>query len=167
MLLKQLMFQKMEDGDDIHDHVTKFLDIVNKLEDMEVIINGDLLAIMLLYSLPSSYENFRCAIESRDELPTAEVLKIKIIEESEARKQMTGSTVVAMSAEDRGKTRSNSGKKEFKCYKYNLPGHKANVCPDFKCFKCGALGHKVNTCNDRRFSDTKKLKETANSVDDS
>lgn len=53
---------------------------------MDVVINSDLLAIMLLYSLPSSFENFRCAIESRDELPALEVLKVKIIEESEARK---------------------------------------------------------------------------------
>lgn len=41
---------------------------------------------MLLYSLPSSFENFRCAIESRDELPTPEVLRIKIVEEYDARK---------------------------------------------------------------------------------
>ncbi|KAL7288303.1 hypothetical protein TKK_0017640 [Trichogramma kaykai] len=36
---------------------------------------------MLLQSLPASYENFRCAIESRDILPDLEILKIKVLEE--------------------------------------------------------------------------------------
>ena len=64
---------------------TVFFNSVDKLGEMNLEINGDLLSIMLLYSLPASYENFRCAIETRDELPTTEVLKIKIVEETDAR----------------------------------------------------------------------------------
>ena len=37
----------------------------------------------MLYSLPSSYENFHCAIESRDELPKPKALQIKIIREKQ------------------------------------------------------------------------------------
>ncbi|KAL7288304.1 hypothetical protein TKK_0017640 [Trichogramma kaykai] len=40
---------------------------------------------MLLQSLPASYENFRCAIESRDILPDLEILKIKVLEEYRSR----------------------------------------------------------------------------------
>ncbi|GBN43656.1 hypothetical protein AVEN_262634-1 [Araneus ventricosus] len=36
--------------------------------------------------IPESYENFRIAIESRDELPSRETLKIKLIEDANARK---------------------------------------------------------------------------------
>lgn len=79
-LLKRLTQHKMQDGDDIKVHITGFFDAVDKLEAMEVNINGELLAIMLLYSLPSSFDNFRCAIESRDNLPDAETLKVKILE---------------------------------------------------------------------------------------
>lgn len=85
-LLKQLALQRMEENDDIREHVRRFFDTVDKLSEMDIEINQDLLAIMLLYSLPPSFENFRCAIESRDELPASEVLRIKIIEESDARK---------------------------------------------------------------------------------
>ncbi|GBN77496.1 hypothetical protein AVEN_264689-1 [Araneus ventricosus] len=53
---------------------------------MEIEIANDLLTILLLYSIPESYENFRIAIESRDELPSPETLKIKLIEEANARK---------------------------------------------------------------------------------
>lgn len=175
-LLKQLIHQKMEDGDDVREHVAKFFDVVNKLEDMEIRINEDLVTIMLLYSLPQSYENFRCAIESRDELPTSEILKIKIIEESEARKKTSENMVVAMSVENRGRTRSNFGRNEghksnsirvFKCYKCGTSGaeHKASVCPELKCYKCSTPGYKANTCDVRRSDDSNSLSEAVNSVD--
>nr|CAH7737638.1 unnamed protein product [Callosobruchus chinensis] len=51
-------------------HLNSLIDAVDKLNDMGVEINVDHLAVVLLYSLPASFENFRCAIDSRDELPT-------------------------------------------------------------------------------------------------
>jgi hypothetical protein len=75
----------MMDTGDIREHLNKFADTVDKLSDMDININDDLLAIMMLYSLPASYEIFRIAIESRDELPSRENLKIKILEKDEAR----------------------------------------------------------------------------------
>ncbi|GBM97061.1 hypothetical protein AVEN_233705-1 [Araneus ventricosus] len=59
---------------------------MDKLKVMEIEIANDLLTILLLYSIPESYENFRIAIESRDELPSPKTLKIKLIEEKIARK---------------------------------------------------------------------------------
>jgi hypothetical protein len=77
----------------IQEHVRKFHDIVDKLAEMGIEINPELLSIMLLYSLPPSFENFRCAIESRDELPSPEALRVKIVEESDARKNEARDTV--------------------------------------------------------------------------
>lgn len=82
-LLKQLILYRMEENEDIRSHLRKFCDTVDKLHEMNVEIHPDLQAIMMLYSLPSSFENFRCAIESRDKLPDPENLRIKIIEEGE------------------------------------------------------------------------------------
>lgn len=48
---------------------------------MEVNINP-LLIVMLLYSFPPCFKNFRYAIELHDELLTPEVLRIKIVEET-------------------------------------------------------------------------------------
>lgn len=84
-LLKSLTLQKMSEGGDVREHLHGFLDTVDKAE-MDVVINPDQLAIMMLYSLPSSFENFRIAIESRDELLEPETLRTKIIEEFDARK---------------------------------------------------------------------------------
>ena len=71
-LFKRLIQTKMLESEDIKTHIAQFFDAVDQLESMDVKVNGDLLSIMLLYSLPSSFENFRSAIESRDALPNAE-----------------------------------------------------------------------------------------------
>ncbi|KAG5325816.1 POLX protein, partial [Pseudoatta argentina] len=59
-LLKKLTLHRMTDGEEIRDHLRGFFDTVDKLGEMEVEINPDLLTIMLLYSLPPAFENFRC-----------------------------------------------------------------------------------------------------------
>lgn len=91
-LLKSLTLQKMDEGGDIREHLHEFFDAVDKLSEMDVNINPDQLVIMMLYCLPSSYENFRCAIESRDQLPTPENLRTKIIEEHDARRAATSNS---------------------------------------------------------------------------
>ncbi|CAH3907564.1 unnamed protein product [Pieris brassicae] len=50
---------------------------------MVVKIHPELLRIMILYSLPPNFDSFRTAIESKGVLPSANNLKIKIIEEYE------------------------------------------------------------------------------------
>lgn len=57
-------------GNNIRSHLNNFMDKVDKLAEMNVNINEDLLSIMMLYSLSTKFENFRVAIESRDTLPT-------------------------------------------------------------------------------------------------
>ena len=83
----------------MRDHLSTYLEIVAKLETMEVEINGELLSVMLLQTLPASFDKFRCAIKSRDKLPDAESLIVKIFNESESKKQHSaGSEFGAMFA---------------------------------------------------------------------
>lgn len=49
MLLKSLIHVKMKDGDDMHTHLANFSDIVDKLEDLELKINPELVTILMLY----------------------------------------------------------------------------------------------------------------------
>ncbi|GBN43486.1 hypothetical protein AVEN_214443-1, partial [Araneus ventricosus] len=82
-LLKQLV---VLDSKNMNEHINEFFMLAEKLKEMEIKIANDLLTILLLYSISVSYENFRIAIEFRDELPSLEALKIKLIEEANARK---------------------------------------------------------------------------------
>jgi hypothetical protein len=95
----------MQDGEDVRAHLERFIDAVDKLKQLELEINDELLTIMLLTSLPPEYDNFRCAIESRDDLPKLEALRIKIIEETEQRKgKITGKQENALFIKKKGKT---------------------------------------------------------------
>lgn len=160
-LLKQLMLQKMEEGADIRGHVNRFFDVVDKLQEMEVEINADLLAIMMLYSLPSSFENFRCAIESRDQLPTPDVLRVKIVEESEVRSKDTNASTNASDAmlvknkkNTQWRGHGRNGKKKYgdeeSDPKKKEEGHKKF---SFRCHKCGKFaGHKAADCRSKNMS---------------
>jgi len=66
-------------------YINEFITKAEQLEKARITIPADLQSIMLFGSLPSEYENFCIAIESRDEIPCIEALKSKLIEE-EARK---------------------------------------------------------------------------------
>lgn len=145
-LLKQLIIHKLKDEENVRDHVNKFMDIVNKLNEMDITINSDLLSIMLLYSLSPSFENFRIAIESRDTLPSPDDLKIKIIEESEARSKDTirNNEDTFYCKNKQFKTRNNfqSNGKPSKQFETNS-NYKV------KCYICGKLGHKANNCRSK------------------
>lgn len=142
-LLKQLTMHKMQNGSDVREHINKFFDILDKINEIGVEINANLLAIMLLSSLSSEFENFRCAIESRDELPPPEILRVKIIEDGDARRNIAcGSTSSALYAGKRWKK----------------PPQKKNVAMEpgkisefkYKCYKCHAPGHKSSECKNKK-----------------
>lgn len=154
-LLKKLALQKLQEGEDVREHINRFFDAVDKLSVMDVDINQDLLSILLLYSLPPSYENFRCAIESRDELPKAEVLKVKILEESEARGQKThDGEAGAMAAWRKPK----GGWKKNNPTQHNKPETDSNPAAKIKCFKCHKLRHKAVDCPKKTASQAKSTK---------
>lgn len=94
-LLEQLLSKKMREGKSVREHLSTFMETVYKLKQMQIEKNRDLLAIMILHSLPSSYENFCCAIKSRDNLLEINGLMEKIIEESYARDHRSSDKGVA------------------------------------------------------------------------
>lgn len=162
-LLKQLALQKMQEEDDVRSHMNKFFDAVDKLGEMNVDINADLLSIMLLYSLPSSYENFRCAIESRDTLPNAEILKIKILEESDARTQnerLSGSSN-AMWITERNNGERKTSRNENKGGNRNSNNfqgkvNKSKTNNNIICFRCNKRGHIASKCYSKMSKDDEK-----------
>lgn len=112
------------------------MDTVDNLSSMEIEINIDLLSIMLLHNLTSNFDNFSCAIKSRDKLPDVDALIIKIVEESECKSHKSDSDSSVMFSKHRfGKNKSssqsdnvNSGnpssnKSNLQCGYYKKKGH--------------------------------------------
>ena len=106
---------------------------------------------MLLSSLPDTWENFVVTIETRDELPTFEVVKVKVMEEGarkhereeregNATSQAVYTHTQAKDNRDKGEngnTKRNartSEKQKFKgkCFICEKPGHRASECRNKK-----------------------------------
>lgn len=152
-LLKRLMLHKIPEGGDIKDHFNDLLDAVDKLQAMNVEINDDMLAIIILYSLPNSYDTFRCAIKSRDDLPNADTLKIKIIEESEACKQKsTDNESGALSVKQNQQQHRASKNKLGNSNKDTSSSTHTRI----KCNYCKKLGHKAANCYSKRANTNEK-----------
>jgi len=147
-LIKQLTLHRMGESEDIGNHLSKFFDTADKLGEMGVEINPDLLCVMLLYSLPKSYTNFRCAIESRDTLPTPEALRLKILEENDSRKNENREDnpnamfVKGRTTERRSKQKT-GGRKDKKG---QLSEKKETF--KYKCHRCRKIGHKAADCTE-------------------
>ena len=142
-LLKTLILLKMKSGADMREHVKAFFDVVEKLKIMELDINDELLSILLLYSIPDEYEPFRIAVETQEKLMTSENLKIKLLEEYEAR--------------NRNKRDDNNDDDALL-----VRGGKMGR-PKFKCFNCGKIGHLAKNC---RFKSYGNPQEASNWVEE-
>lgn len=108
---------------------------------MDIEINRDLLTVMRLRCLPKSFENFRCAIASRDELPTAETMRVKILEEYESRKESRGVSNNAMVT-----GRSEDKRNKYQKDKSKRDEHQVQESK-IKCYKCHKFGHFAKNCD--------------------
>jgi len=142
---------------------------VDKLAAMEIKINDDLLSIMLLYSLPAGYDNFRVAIKSRDELPTPDALKVKILEESEVvRKQSSIVEAASTLALNRGSNNRRRSKRRKGKFANNEAKLENKVKMKELCYTCGSPGYKSPICPEKKTNQSRdKPKQSANNVDDS
>lgn len=149
-LLKQLTQLRMNETENVAEYLRKYFEIVDKLSEMQVDINKDLLAILLLNSLPESYNVFRCAIESRDTLPDLETLKVKLLEESESIRNKSNSSDTNALLVKKPNYRPKKGNIYVKKYNNRDSEEKCNEKFKFKCHGCGEVGHKIAFCRKNR-----------------
>nr|XP_044248520.1 uncharacterized protein LOC123002424 [Drosophila takahashii] len=85
-LYQKLMGLNLHNGESVNSYINAFTETSDKLTELEIRLQDDLKVIMLLSNLPSSWESFVVAIETRDKLPSFDTVKVKLLEEG-ARKE--------------------------------------------------------------------------------
>ncbi|KAH0813323.1 hypothetical protein GEV33_009468 [Tenebrio molitor] len=144
-LLKQLALQRMEESGDVREHIDMFFDAVDKLQEMDVEINRDL-----------------CAIESRDHLPTPDVLRVKIIEESNARKTAAEELLkmrCSVTIKQIGERRTGRRLKTRRTVRTRNPVPRMTGNFKYRCYTCKEIGHKAADGKNKDFRASAKSAE--------
>lgn len=161
-LFKQLLYKKLKDCDNMMQHLNEFSEAVENLAQIGVKVQEELLVIMVLSSLPESYENFIVAIETRDNLPTLSAIKTKLLEEETRRSnkcEQDGavSSHQAFVAKENGSS-SNNCKQQFNSSQHPQSSSNNNGSrTKFKCYNCGRRGHFASKCRDQKKNKEKKV----------
>ncbi|KAH9780126.1 hypothetical protein KPL71_007968 [Citrus sinensis] len=136
---KKLYTLQMEEGSSIFDHIDAFNKIILDLEDINVKIDDEDKAMILLCSLPSSYEHLVDTLmygrQSLSMVDVKETLSSKAASKKEA-SHGEGLTVRGRPEKREGgkgkKKRSKSRPKNMKCFHCHKEGHFKKDCPERK-----------------------------------
>lgn len=164
-LWKRLINHRLNEGGNVQQHVDGFFDIIDKLSELSVQVSNELQSIMLLHSLPDSFENFRCAIKSRDTLPLPEHLKVKILDESATRRQRSQTDDQAIFARKRKQSkRKSTNKAHNKASASKTENSHSGGTFKFRCHRCRQINHKAIDCpekNERSAKDQESKEKAA------
>jgi len=153
-LYKQLL--RMEKGPNITmtQHVNEFSSKAGQLEEAGIEIPEELLSIMLLGSLPTQFENFSVAIESRDDIPSLEVLKAKLKEKEARQNERDTKTADNGTKNEALLTKGNTDRGKQSRPNWKGTNTKTNFRKfDGKCYNCDKIGHRSRDCRSKKKSD--------------
>ncbi|KAL0460800.1 UNVERIFIED_CONTAM: Retrovirus-related Pol polyprotein from transposon TNT 1-94 [Sesamum latifolium] len=149
LYLKQRLYGlKMQEGSDLAQHVNVFNQIITDLARLDVSIEDEDRAMILLCSLPFSYEHLVTTLTYGKETIKVDEITVALLAHNQ-RKQNAGESshgdsLYVKGNQDRGRkfekegsgkrnSRSKSrGKKTIHCYKCKEPGHMKRDCPKLK-----------------------------------
>ncbi|KAK2983908.1 hypothetical protein RJ640_020204 [Escallonia rubra] len=156
-LKKQLYQLRMDDGSDIRDHLNAFSKIPTKLLNVEVKIDEEDLAIILLSSLPSAYETLRTTLlVGKDTLTVDEVtttlLETNSLKDSGGCSHANG---LVARADPKTDSRRNKNWQRGKRNGKDKVRSQSRARDGVICHYCKVKGHYKNQCQEMR----KDLKE--------
>ncbi|KAI8124587.1 Retrovirus-related Pol polyprotein from transposon TNT 1-94 [Lucilia cuprina] len=141
-LYKKLLNLRMSETTSMSEYLNSFTEISERLAEVGIEIAEELLVIILLSSLPKDFENFIIAIETRDSLPSLDLLKIKLIEEGDRRIQHGDGDEAVVVSQQAFVARS---KQHMKNKNNNNSNNNSNG-RKVKCYNCGKRGHLAKNC---------------------
>ncbi|GJQ92982.1 retrovirus-related pol polyprotein from transposon TNT 1-94 [Tanacetum coccineum] len=150
LLLKQRLFSlRMKEGSALKDHLDALNSILMDLKNVDVKIDDEDAALILLVSLPPSYENFVNSFVVGKETITLEDVRSGL-HSRELRHQASGISEsqpvgLSITSQDRGRHRTQRGKGKGR-YKDRSKSRSRGSNPQDTCYYCHKEGHWKNQC---------------------
>jgi hypothetical protein len=145
--LKQKLFGlKMSEGADLRQHINIFKQIISDLLRIDVKFEDEDKAMMLLTSLPASYEHLVTTLLYGKETLEVEEVSNALLDHYQRKQknsaESSGDGLVVKGYQDRGRKKDRNDKsargrskfksKTVKCYKCQKKGHFKRDCPEWK-----------------------------------
>ena len=107
---------KLKEGKSIVEHLSEFQDLVNQMVTMKLVIDNELQALLLLSSLPDSWETLVVSFSNYTLNGVLQFVMVKdsLLYEETRRKDMGKDIVHALATENRERSKSRSSKGQGK-----------------------------------------------------
>ncbi|KAF7115099.1 hypothetical protein RHSIM_RhsimUnG0064500 [Rhododendron simsii] len=151
-LIRRLVNLKYKDGRSVAEHMSDFQGLINQLSTMKLVLDEELQALLLLSSLPDSWETLVVTISNSapSGMVTMDMVKDGMFNE-EARRKEQGTSVdtEALVVQNRGRSRTrNSGGDRNKSKDRSKSKSRGTSKPrsEIECFHCHKMGHVRKEC---------------------
>jgi hypothetical protein len=146
-LMKRLFNMKMSEGGSVVDHLNEFNTVTNQLSSVKVDFDDEVRALLILCSLPESWNGLVMAISNS--VSGSNTLKfddvVGVILSEEMRRKSTGETSGnALNMENRGRQKDRGKGSENR--KNSRKGRYKSRLGKIECWNCGKKGHLKKDC---------------------
>ncbi|KAB5521580.1 hypothetical protein DKX38_025899 [Salix brachista] len=150
-LMKKLFNLRMSDDMSVAQHLNDFNTITNQLSSVEIEFDDEIRALIILASLPNSWEAMRMAVSNsagKSKLNYDDIRDLILAEEVRRRDsgEISGSRS-ALNVDSRGRAQNrnlNRGRSKSRGISKSRLGHQAT------CWNCGKTGHIKRNCKNPR-----------------
>ena len=165
-LFRKLVNSKYKEGTPIAEHLNEIKSIVNQLAAMKITFDDELQALLLLSSLPESWETLVVTVSNSapDGVVTMSQVTSSLLNEETRRKSSGSSHSEALVMENRGRGRSKS-RAPHNHDKYK--GRSSSISKkDVEGYYCHKKGHMKRECIKLKFKEQNKEKNSEKKQND-
>ncbi|RVW14266.1 Retrovirus-related Pol polyprotein from transposon TNT 1-94 [Vitis vinifera] len=165
-LFRKLVNSKYKEGTPIAEHLNEIKSIVNQLAAMKITFDDELQALLLLSSLPESWETLVVTVSNStpDGVVTMSQVTSSLLNEETRRKSSGSSHSEALVIENRGRGRSKS---KASHNRDKSRGRSSSISKkDVECYYCHKKGHMKRECRKLKFKEQNKEKNSEKKQND-